>query len=145
MFKNLSFMGAALLVAALATGCAGPEKKLGRGINNFLEPVRMAEWRRTVEQDTLFNPDSNIHTAIVKGFNRTMARAGVGLYEIVTFPIPSYDPVFTSYLPPKPNYPDSYEPGLPSDPIFSTDTSLGFTGGDVAPILPGSRFHVFDN
>jgi putative exosortase-associated protein (TIGR04073 family) len=145
MFKNISFMGAALLVAALVTGCAGPEKKLGRGINNTLEPIRLTEWRRTVEQDTLFNADGNMHTSMVKGFNRTIARAGLGLYEIVTFPIPSYDPIFVNKISPKPEYPDSFEPGLPSDPVFRTDTSLGFNGGDVAPFLPGSRFHIFDN
>jgi hypothetical protein len=44
-----------------------------------------------------------------------------------------------------PTYPDSYRPGLMSDSIFSTDTSLGFSGGDIAPMIQGSRFRVFDN
>ena len=146
MFKRLTLLGAALVVALLATGCAGPSKKLGRGINNFLEPVRLAEWQRSVEQAKLYDaPQNNTPTAMVNGFNRTFARAGLGLYEIVTFPIPTYDPIWTAYLAPNPQYPDSYKPGLPDGPLFRTDSSLGFSGGDVAPIIPGSRFRVFDN
>ena len=54
-----------------------------------------------------------------------------------------YDPVLTHYQTVTPGYPDSYKPGLPNDPIFDTDTALGFSGGDVAPIVPGSRFAIF--
>jgi len=25
------------------------------------------------------------------------------------------------------------------------DTALGFSGGDLAPMIPGSRFRIFDN
>jgi hypothetical protein len=82
---------------------------------------------------------------MVNGFTRTMARTGLGIYEIVTFPIPSYDPIWTDYLAPNPQYPDAYKPGLPDSPLFRTDSSLGFSGGDVAPLVPGSRFRVFDN
>lgn len=139
-------MGAAFLVAVLVAGCAGPSKKLGRGINNFIEPVRLSEWQRTVEQSALYDaPQNNYPTAMVNGFNRTMARAGLGLYEIVTFPIPTYEPIWTSYLSPNPQYPDSYKPGLVDGPTFRTDSSLGFSGGEVAPIIPGSRFRIFDN
>jgi len=146
MHKNPSIWGAALLAVLLVSGCAGPSKKLGRGINNFLEPVRLSEWQRSVEQSALFDaPQNNRPTGMVNGFNRTMARAGLGLYEIVTFPIPSYDPIWTSYLSPNPQYPAAYKPGLPDGPTFRTDDSLGFSGGDVAPNLPGSRFRVFDN
>jgi hypothetical protein len=74
-----------------------------------------------------------------------MARAGLGLYEIVTFPIPTYDPIWTDYLSPNPKYPSSYKPGLPDGPTFRTDSSLGFSGGEVAPAIPGSHFRVFDN
>jgi hypothetical protein len=31
-----------------------------------------------------------------------------------------------------------------SDQITSPDTSLGFGGGDIAPMIVGSRFHIFD-
>ena len=146
MFKHLTLLGAALVVAVLATGCAGAQKKLGRGINNSLEPVRLAEWQRSVEQSALYDaPQNNGPTAMVKGFTRTMARTGLGVYEIITFPIPSYDPIWTDYLAPNPQYPDSYQPGLPDGPVFRTDSSLGFSGGEVAPMIPGSRFRVFDN
>jgi len=133
-----------LAVGALAlTGCAGPERKLGRGINNFTEFMRLGEISRSMEQTALFEgPDIAYGTGFIHGFNRSMARTGVGFYEILTFPFQSYDPKF---LPEHPVYPTSHKPNLIADQIFSPDSSLGFGGGDVAPIVPGSRFRIFDN
>ncbi len=159
----LALASAALL---FSTGCAGPEKKLGRGLLNATEFARLGELRRSMEQSALWSEtDTTYTTGIIKGFNRSITRTAVGLYEIVTFPFPSYDPMFTStnriypdysvagrsypwggqVLPEYPGYPDSYKPKLISAPTFDTDTSLGFSGGDVAPMIPGSRFHIFDN
>lgn len=144
MRKSITLLGAVAVVALLATGCAGPEKKFGRGMNNIGEVVRMGEMRRSVEQAGVFEGSPAAHgRGFISGLNKSLARIGVGVYEVVTFPIPSYDPMFTTYLTPGPSYPDSYKPGLPSDPLFDTDTALGFSGGDVAPIVPGSRFSIF--
>lgn len=146
MVKSFSILVSVALLALLAAGCAGPEKKLGRGINNIYEPIRLAEMRRSIEQTSYENPSSaNYATGVIRGLNRTLARTGVGIYEIITSPFPSYDPVFTDYLSPMPQHPDSYKPGLFEDSIFDTDTSIGFSGGEVAPFSPGSRFRVFDN
>lgn len=145
MQKSLALLGAVLVAGFLATGCAGPERKLGRGFNNFYEIVRGGEMRRTVEQAALFDSPYPGCGGTVRGFNRTMARTGIGLYEIVTFPIPSYDPVATKYLKPNPVYPDSYKPRLAASSLYATDTAIGFSGGDVAPWCPGSRFRIFDN
>jgi putative exosortase-associated protein (TIGR04073 family) len=136
-FFSLAWMGA---LAVLAAGCAGPEQKLGRGLNNTFEIVRGGEFRRTV----------GYTAGAVRGLNRTLARTGIGLWEIVTCPFPNhpnkdFSPVCTGYLNPTPVYPDSYKPKLVADVIFATDTSIGFSGGDVAPMIPGSRFHIFDN
>ena len=163
---TLLAVGAALTL----TGCAGPEQKLGRGLNNSLEFVRMGEIRRSVEQTALWDSPAEAHTTgLVRGFNRSLARTALGVYEIATFPLPPYHALFTpkgwpqynlypdpsirttTYpwgglkLPADPVYPDSYKPGLISDSLFCTDTSLGFSGGDVAPMIPGSRFRIFDN
>jgi len=143
MRKSLSLLGVVAVAALLATGCAGPEKKLGRGMNNIGEVVRMGDMRRSVEQASVFRGSSGRSGGLISGFNKSMARIGIGVYEVVTFPIPSYDPVCTTYLTPDPVWPDSYKPGLPSDPMFDTDTALGFSGGDIAPIVPGSRFAIF--
>ena len=132
-------------VAGLA-GCAGPEQKLSRGVSNTLEVVRWGDMRRNVEQNAVFSaPDINYTYGIVHGFNQSVCRIGIGLYETVTFPIPSYDPLATNYLPVKPQYPSSYKPGLISGSSFDTDTYTGFGGGTILPILPGNRFQVFDN
>jgi len=155
----------ALTVVAAFTGCAGPERKLGRGLNNFTEMVRMGELRRSIEQTALWDGnDRAFTTGFVRGINRTVARTAVGFYEVATFPLPSYEPVFApkSRLYPDPSvvsgnkywggltlpagkvYPESYRPGFFADQLFATDTSLGFSGGDVAPFIMGSRFHIFD-
>ena len=129
-----------------AAGCAGPEQKLGRGINNMTEFARLGELRRSVEQTAIWEgPDTAYTTGFIRGFDRSIARTGVGLFEVLTFPIPSgkngYDPIF---LPADPVYPDSYAPALIADPMFGPDAFLGFSGGDVAPMAIGSRFRIFD-
>jgi hypothetical protein len=92
-------------------------------------------------------------------------RTAIGAYEVVTFPIPSFKPLLTpkgrlwpdpsvrTYkypygglaLPEDPVYPDSFKPGIMEGTLFDTDTALGFTGGEVFPLIPGSRFRIFDD
>jgi putative exosortase-associated protein (TIGR04073 family) len=144
--RKVTFLLACVTVLVLgATGCSGPEQKLGRGMNNLTEFARMGEIRRSVEQTALWDgPDTGYTTGFIQGFDRSVARTLVGAYEVVTFPIPSYKPLFTNYLSPTPVYPDSYKPTLLADPIFGNDANLGYAGGDVVPFVPGSRFRVFD-
>src|SRR5262249_44334748 len=146
-------------VSMLASGCAGPERKLGRGLNNLTEFVRGGEIRRSMEQTALWDGPGTVYTTgFLRGFNRSVARTGVGLYEVMTFPFPSYEPLFAPKhrlypdpsiktakypygglaLSENPVYPDAYKPGVGSSSIFATDTSLGFSGGDVIPIVIGS-------
>src|SRR5215831_12135802 len=144
MRKTL-LLSSGLAVVILASGCANTERKFGRGRSNVIEPLRMGELRRSMEQTALFDgPDAGYATGFVKGLNRTLARTGIGVYEIVTAPFPPYDPVATSYLSPTPVYPDSYTPNIAEDSTFSTDANLGYSGGDVMPLVPGSRFRIFD-
>lgn len=145
MRHTFSLLAGLVLVGALASGCANVEQKFGRGLNNTFEIVRGGEFRRTMEQTALFDsPDYAYTTGFVHGLNRTLARTGVGIYEVVTAPFPPYGPVFTDYLSPGPVYPDNYRPDLVEDSMFSTDTYMGYSGGDVLPIVPGSRFKIFD-
>lgn len=157
---------ALVCAVVLTTGCAGPERKLGRGIMNVTELLRGGEIRRSMEQTYLWeNTDAAYTTGFIRGMNRSLARTAIGVYEIATFPLPGYGPMFTStnriypdqnmrnasypfggmQLTEYPTYPDNYKPGVRSDSIFATDTALGFSGGDVAPGFPGSRFKIFDN
>ena len=146
MRKSYSLLAVAAIAGLMAAGCAGPEQKLGRGMNNTLEIVRWGEMNRSVEQAALFDAPSQAHTTgLVRGFNRTIARTGAGLFEIATFPIPPYRPVAQNYLSPNPVYPDCYKPGPGASPVIATDSNMGFSGGDVFPWAPGSRFRVFDN
>jgi putative exosortase-associated protein (TIGR04073 family) len=145
MRKTLPLLAAVAIMGALATGCANTEKKFGRGMSNLVEPLRLGEMRRSMEQTGLFDgPDTSYGVGFIRGLNRTLARTGLGVYEMVTAPIPPYDPICTDYLSPTPVYPDSYTPNLVEDSAFSTDTNLGFSGGDVMPFAPGSRFRIFD-
>ena len=151
MRTKLSILGLVMVLAALATGCAGPQKKLGRGINNFTEIVRAGELRREVEQTALWDGPAAAYTSgMLGGLNRTFVRTVVGAYEIATFPFPSYEPILRKYGPILPDasvdpvWPDSYTPKLISDTTFEPDAALGFSGGDIAPFVPGSRFRIFD-
>jgi putative exosortase-associated protein (TIGR04073 family) len=145
MRKSISLLAVTALLTLLATGCANTEAKLGRGMRNITELVRGSEVRRSMEQTALFDgPDMAYTTGFVRGFNKSLVRTGVGIYEVLTAPFPPYDPVFTDYMTVNPVYPDSYQPHLIADPTFGPDTALGFSGGDVAPMIPGSRFRIFD-
>ena len=145
MRKTLLLLAALAIAGMLATGCANTERKFGRGMANMVEIIRGGELHRTMEQTALFDsPDTAYTTGFVRGLNRTLARTGIGVYEVVTAPFPPYDPVCTDYLSPGPVYPDNYHPNVVEDSMFATDTNLGFSGGDVLPIVPGSRFRIFD-
>src|SRR5665213_1647732 len=134
-----------IAVSALFVGCAGPEQKLGRGINNMVEFGRMGEIRRSIEQTAVFgSPDQSMTTGLIHGVDRSFARTAAGFYEVLTFPIPNYSPgdYGPIFHPTDPTYPDSYKPNWIADQMLSPDTALGFGGGDIAPFVPGSRFHI---
>jgi putative exosortase-associated protein (TIGR04073 family) len=148
MVKKSSVVFSLLAACAFLVGCAGPEQKLGRGVANSVEPFRLGELRRSIEQTAIFgSPDQSRTVGIIHGFDRTIARTGVGLYEIVTFPIPNhpmgdYGAIFR---PTDSVYPDSYKPNWGVTSTLQPNASLDFSGGDVAPLIPGSRFRIFDN
>ena len=145
MRNILSLLATLVIAGALGSGCANAEKKLGRGMSNMAEPLRLGEMRRSIEQTTIFEqPGGHYATGFIRGLNKTFARTGIGIYEIVTSPFPPYDPVCTGYLSPNPRYPDNYSPDILDDALFATDTNMGFSGGDIAPYIPGSRFKIFN-
>jgi putative exosortase-associated protein (TIGR04073 family) len=143
MRNSFLLLSAVLSVAALGTGCANVERKFGRGMANTHEIIRAGEFRRTMEQTALFDSPERTYTfGFIRGVNRTLARTGIGIYEVITAPFPPYDPVATRYLAPGPVYPDNYKPDIMADSMFETDTSIGFSGGPIAPGVPGNRFRV---
>jgi putative exosortase-associated protein (TIGR04073 family) len=146
MRKTVVFLGAAAALALLVAGCAGPEQKLGRGLSNTAEITRGGEFEAGMEQGSLFGgPDTGFGQGFVRGVNKTMARTGVGVYEVITSPIPPYGPVCTNYLTPNPTHPDAYQARAWAEPFNATDHYFGFSGGAVAPWFFGSRFTIFDN
>jgi putative exosortase-associated protein (TIGR04073 family) len=145
MRYTFSLLAAVAAAALLSTGCTNMQQKLGRGTANTTEIIRMGELRRTMEQTSLTRgADVGRTTGFFTGLSRSLARTGIGVYEVVTFPIPPYGPVCTDHFAPNPVYPDSFKPGMSDSSTYATDTYLGFSGGDVAPSVPGSRFMVFD-
>jgi putative exosortase-associated protein (TIGR04073 family) len=144
--RKLIFLFVAALATAGVTGCSGPEHKLSRGLDNTFELVRWGDMRRSAEQGAVFSsPDISYSYGVVHGFDQSICRAGLGIYEVVTFPFPAYHPVCTNKVPINPQYPDSYRPNLISGSTFDTCTYSGYGGGDIAPMFPGSRFSIFDN
>jgi len=146
-FSTLLSLTIVSAAAVMTVGCAGPSQKLGRGIANVTEPIRMGELNRTMEQTYLSSgPDVAYTRGFVYGLGKTIGRTVVGAYEIVTFPIPDhgsegYGPIL---FPANPVYPDSYTPHVADSTTYQVDSNLGFGGGDVAPWFPGSRFYIFD-
>jgi putative exosortase-associated protein (TIGR04073 family) len=145
--RNVTPLLAVAALAALFTaGCAGPEQKMGRGVTNVTHVVTLGDMTQGMEQSAIMGtPGPGYAPGFFSGLNHTLARTGMGIYEIVTAPFPPYHPVLTKYVPATPGYPDSYKPGLIDGPTFQTDTYFGFSGGDIAPMVPGSRFAVFPN
>jgi putative exosortase-associated protein (TIGR04073 family) len=145
MRNILPFLVTLAIAGVLTTGCKSAQTKLGRGMSNMAEPMRLGEMRRSVEQTALFEqPGGHYATGVVRGTCKTFARMGIGVYEVVTFPFPSYEPVCTGYLSPSPAYPDNYRPDIIDDSLFATDSEMGFSGIDIAPWVPGSRFKIFN-
>ena len=139
------FLATLALAGVVTSGCVSAQNKLGRGMSNMTEIARMGELRRSIEQTALFEqPGGHYATGFVRGMSKTIARTGIGVYEVVTAPFPPYDPVFTSYISPNPVYPDNFKPDIIDDPLFATDTDMGMSGIDIAPWIPGSRFKIFN-
>jgi putative exosortase-associated protein (TIGR04073 family) len=144
MRSILSVVAVLPVVALLTSGCINAQEKLGRGFRNAAEPVRLSDFRTSVEQTTVWqSPSEGATTGVVKGVCLSATRTGVGLYEILTFPFPPYHPVLTKYLSPLPPSPSNYRPSLPNDPLFQTDQYIGFSGGNNFGWVPGSQFNVF--
>src|SRR5262249_43191631 len=148
MRNTLPLLSVLVMAGAFLSGCAytnNVENKFGRGMANTADIVRAGEFRRSVEQTGIFNgPEAAYSTGFIRGVNRTLCRTGIGIFEAATAPIPPFHPVFTDHFAPGPVYPDNYTPGLVADSMFATDTYLGYSGGDVLPFVPGSRFEVFE-
>ena len=142
--RNILPLLALIATAAVFTsGCAGPEEKLGRGIRNTCEIGRVGELRYSMEQTAVWDsPQEACTTGVVKGINLSLARTGIGLYEIITFPFPPYHPVCTGTIPAQPVYPDNYRPSLPDNPLYQTTQHIGFDNGNVLSFVPGSQFDV---
>jgi putative exosortase-associated protein (TIGR04073 family) len=145
MRNILSFLATLVIAGALTSGCSSAEKKFGRGMSNMGEFARLGEMRRSIEQTALFErPGRHYTTGFIRGLNRSLARTGVGVYEVVTAAFPPYDPVFTDYLSPDCVYPANYRPDILDDSLFATDSEMGFSGVDITPFIPGSRFKIFN-
>jgi putative exosortase-associated protein (TIGR04073 family) len=138
--KKIGWPLLAMAMAAGLSGCASAEKKLGRGLNNMMEPLRGGELSRSFEQTYLWDgPDRAMGEGLVRGFSRTVGRTLSGVVDVVTFPIPTESLV----KPADPVYPDAFAPDITDNPSTRTSNQLGFDSGDLAPFVAGSRFRVF--
>lgn len=165
-----TFLISVVALPILITGCAGPEKKLGRGLANMTEAVRGGEMARSFEQTTLWEGNAKGQTVgIIRGFNRTIARTAIGVAEVATFYAPwpkngewTYDAVYTPDGPLYPDYsvatytepfggmrlteypatPDSYHEAWQANGALDTDGHMGITGGSILPFFPFGKFQI---
>src|SRR5208337_5310966 len=141
MRNATSLLALAALAALFTAGCAGPEQRLGSGFNNITEFTRLGEMQRSIEQTTIFDPQAGFATGVIHGFDQSVYRTVAGAYQIVTFPAgntltqSSFD---QKYIPKGTPHPDSNPPGLPDLTTFQTDNYIGFSGGNIAPFVPGN-------
>jgi putative exosortase-associated protein (TIGR04073 family) len=148
MRTAISLLSLAALGALFTAGCAGPEQRLGSGVHNVTEFVRMGEMQQSLEQYTMFDPQAGMATGLIHGFDQSVYRTVAGAYQIVTFPagnLLTQTSFEQKYIPKGTPYPDSYHPGLPALTTFQTDNYIGFSGGNIAPFVPGNRFSIFEN
>lgn len=169
MLKPIAYLSL-LAVPVFFAGCAGPERKLGRGINNLTEFTRFGEVSRSVEQTTLWEGGAKGRTTgFIRGFNRGMARTFIGVAEVATFYAPwpkdggwSYDACYTPDGPLYPDYsmatynedwggmrlpeyggaPDSFSPGWTAQSGMDTDGEMGITGGSIISPYPFGKFRI---
>lgn len=94
MKKYQTLVWAAVLSAAVGANAGravaaedGPLKKLGRGVTNMIEgPAEF--YAQTVLMKDTTDPLFNLVAGSVKGFGMFLVREAVGIYDIVTFPVP---------------------------------------------------------
>src|ERR1039457_2558758 len=87
--RKLIFPLIAVAAALFAAGCTGPEQKLGRGLSNTFEVVRWGELRSSIELNAVEPIPGTGYFGFLHGFDRSLQRTGIGLLEVVTFPVPT--------------------------------------------------------
>lgn len=79
----------------------GPTRKLGRGLGNLICGV--TDWQNTIAAVNDTEGNTAIPYGFVKGAGRFFTRTGVGLFEVLTFPLPlnkgKYTPVLRDNVP----------------------------------------------
>lgn len=85
------------LSTSYAFGLEGPIRKLGRGTANILTcPLELVKCIGEANYED--GPVAALTYGFFRGMYRTALRGAVGIFEMVTFPIPfpkNYDPVLT--------------------------------------------------
>jgi putative exosortase-associated protein (TIGR04073 family) len=71
--------------------------KLGRSLSNIVFGI--TEIPATVIENDHRNGNGALGTGLVLGAGRTLARMGAGIYEFVTFPVPTHRGTFEPVLP----------------------------------------------
>ncbi|MBN1354570.1 MAG: exosortase system-associated protein, TIGR04073 family [Candidatus Omnitrophica bacterium] len=98
MRKAVVFISIITIVFMSAVSYAdGPIKKLGRGVANVIScPLEIP--KGISDANTQNGPIAAMTFGLLKGVFMTFVRGGIGVYEVVTFPIPlptNYAPILT--------------------------------------------------
>ena len=108
----------------------------------------MGEMQHSVEQNAVFDPPARHATGLIHGFDQSVYRHRAGRLSDRHFP--GRQPADANQL--RAETHSARERLIRTATIrdcrlsrtFQTDTYTGFSGGDIVPFIPGSRFSVFD-
>ena len=94
-------LGAAALADIQAPPCSQqtPFFKLGRGFSNILYGVTEIPYSIACVNDDLGNNAAG-SWGVIRGVQRSVVRFGAGVYDVFTFPCPTYKNSYRSVLPP---------------------------------------------
>lgn len=103
----------------------GSLRKLSRALANIVYGVTEipVQWARSEQEG---GASEQFAYGTVYGSGKTLARLGYGIYELITFPFPTYK---GGYLPPY--HPDAREATHPSTGFLEFPPEVGFISGVV--------------
>ena len=101
----------------------GALRKLSRGLANIIYGVTEIPVQMVRSEHEGANGEKAAYGAVF-GAGKTLARLGYGIYELITFPVPTYKETYRA-----PYHPDNREATHPSKGFLEFPPEVGFISG----------------